>query len=296
MKIMNYAMPGLSSVVIVLIMLANIALAQEATVHRVALGDAREVVAEIHSTFGTIHLKRGRSTDLLVISQRNGKSGNEASDIDVDYYEENDIGNLTVNLGRGSENEKHSMEAFLGGTVSHTWYITVSDRVPVRFDITLGAGSASIDLTDIHVREFRLDAGAGSIRIKVDTPNREEIHTVALSAGIGKLRTRRLGNLRFQSLNFEGGLGEYLLDCSGELPNNARINTDLGVGSLVIVLPHGIGAKAYTDHNWLSSTNMNGFVKQDGSLYLSEHYEQSRRRIQLDMQSGVGSVAVRWAK
>jgi hypothetical protein len=286
----------LVSTVVLLVTLASIAAAQDAFVRRLPLGEAKEVTANINGTIGTIYLKRGSGSELIVIRERSGQSNQETADISVQYHEDGSMGDLTVELGNGSENGRNALGALFRGNSAPTWYITISDKVPIHFDITLGAGSASLDLSGIHVRAFRLDAGAGSVRMKVNEPNREEIQTVSLSAGVGKLHTRRLGNLRFHALDFQGGIGKYLLDCSGELPNDASISTDLGVGSLTVVLPQGTGAKAHTENNWLSSRKMNGFIRQQGSVYLSENYAQSQQRVELNMQSGVGSVAIRWAK
>jgi hypothetical protein len=174
--------------------------------------------------------------------------------------------------------------------------MTISDRVPVRLDIALGAGEAFLNLDGLHIREFHLDAGAGSVRIDVDSPNPEEIGDVSISAGVGSVKARKLGNLRFRSLEFEGGIGEYHLDCTGMMRDEARIRTDIGVGSLVVVLPEGIAAKAVTSEHWFNSTKMYRFVRQSDNLYVTENFSQKGKRVYLDLESGLGSVSVRWAR
>ncbi|MFZ1729640.1 MAG: hypothetical protein WBQ23_08235 [Bacteroidota bacterium] len=272
------------------------AAAQEAALRKVALGEAREVVAEINGGFGTLYLKRGSGDELLTMKEKRKNKETDESDIEIDYYIEEGIGYLTVDMGANGESDMNALACLLNGNSSRTWYLSISDKVPIRFDITLGAGKASIDLTDIHVRDLQIDAGAGSVRLKMDKPNREEIGTVGIAAGVGSLRGTNLGNLRFQTLEFEGGLGEYVLDCSGDLPNNARITTDVGIGSLTIVLPKGIGAKATTDENWFSSRKMYHFIRKNDELYITPDYDKNPRRVMLNLQSGMGSVDVRWAK
>lgn len=270
--------------------------AQESLLRKVSLGNVREVVAEINGGFGTLYLKRGSGDDLLTLKETRKKEHDDEAEIEVDYHIEDEVGYLTVEMGTNGESDMNALACLLKGSTSRTWYITISDRVPIRFNITVGAGQASIDLTEIHVREFTLDAGAGSVRLKMDKPNREEIGTVAIAAGVGSLRAEHLGNLRFQRLDFEGGIGEYVLDCSGDLPDNAIISTDVGIGSLTIVLPNGIGAKATTDENWFSSRKMNRFIRKNDALYITPDYNKSPRRVLLNLQSGLGSVDVRWTK
>jgi hypothetical protein len=206
------------------------------------------------------------------------------------------VGYLTVDLNSDDDDDMNALSCLLNGRSTRRWYISMNDNVPIRFDVSLGAGRASLDLTGIHVREFKLDAGAGSVRLSVDKANREEIEEVSISAGVGSVSSRHLGNLRFRRLEFDGGLGSYRLDCTGALPERARINTDVGVGSMIITLPEGFGAKALTSDSWLSSQNMHLFVRHGDNMYSTKNFSQSSRKVILDLQSGVGSVSVRWAK
>lgn len=270
-------------------------LAQEARVFTVDAEGAREIVAEINGGFGTMILKRGSTASLMTIQERSEGEGDEAG-IQVGYFVEDGIGYLTVDLGTQGENDLNALGCLMKGSGSRTWQLEVSDRLPVHFNITLGAGKAAIDLTDVFVRSFHLDVGAGSARVTADRPNRGEIGEMSVSAGVGSFRGDRLGNLRFNELDFEGGLGEYVLDCSGALPHNARIISDVGVGSLTVVLPRDIAARVLTDDNWLSSRKLTGFVRKSSDVYLSRNYEREERRVLLDLRSGLGSVKVRWSK
>lgn len=270
-------------------------LAQQSHVQTVGLEGAREVVAEINGGFGTIILNRGASEPLMTITERS-KEENGESTVHVEYTIENGTGYLTVDLGTRRGEDMNALACLVNGSGSRTWQLTVSDQVPIHFDITLGAGEASLDLTDVFVRGFHLDAGAGAVRMKVDRPNRERTGEVSISAGVGSFRGEGLGNLRFSTLDFEGGLGEYHLDCSGDLPDRARIISDVGVGSMTIVLPKEVAAKAMMDDNWLSSRKLAGFVRRGDETYFSRNYKDAQRRVLLDLQSGLGSVAVRWSR
>lgn len=269
------------------------AVAQDGFTRSVSLEGAREVVATINGGFGTLYLKRGRGNALLQMKEKITEEG-APSDVQVEYYVEDGIGYLTLDLNTDGDEDMNALACLLQGRDSRTWYVHMNDRVPIRFNVTLGAGKASLDLTGLHVRDFRLDAGAGSVRMSVDRPNREIIDKVSISAGVGSVQTRHLGNLRFRHLEFDGGLGSYKLDCTGALPSRTRISSDIGVGSMVITLPDGVGAKAMTNDNWLSSENMYRFVQRSDNVYATENFSRSSRKVLLNLQSGLGSVSVRW--
>ena len=152
-----------------LLTIAAAAAAQETTVRQVPLGDAREVVMEINGGFGTMHLKRGSGSDLLALKEKKNAKDSDESETAIDYHVEDGIGYLTVDLGTQGADDMNALACLLKGSSSRTWYLAISDRVPVRLDVTLGAGKASIDLTDLHIREFNLDAGAGSVRLNEQT-------------------------------------------------------------------------------------------------------------------------------
>lgn len=270
--------------------------AQDGYSTKLALGDVQEIVVEIEAGFGSLYLKRGSKPALFTLKEKEHEETDEYRQPAMEYYIEDGIGYLTVDLTDGDNGDMNALACLFQGEQSRVWYATISDRIPVRFDITLGAGTANLNLTGIHVREFSLEAGAGTVRINVDKANREEIEEVTISAGVGSVSTKRLGNLRFRTLDFEGGMGKYRLDCSGALPRKSRIYTDVGVGSLTLVLPKGVGAKALTNDHFLSSTKMYRFVQHSDDVYITPDYKKSKRRVLLDLQSGVGSVAVRWER
>ena len=257
------------------------------------LQGATEIVADINGGIGTLILKRGTGNALMTLREKQDDE-NARRDVSVDYQVRDGIGYLTLDLGNEDGDNMNALECLFRGTDSRTWYVTLSERVPIRFDISLGAGKANLDLTGIHVRSLAIDAGAGSVRIRVDRPNRQSIGKVTFSAGVGSVKTRGLGNLRFSALDFDGGIGEYVLDCSGALADGAHIRTDIGVGSLKLALPEGVAAKAVTSDNPLSSTKMYRFVQHDNNVYTTTNYESSTRRVYLNLESGLGSVSVHW--
>jgi hypothetical protein len=289
-------MQKISVIIVAILFLAGLVSAQDGVVRKVSFDGAREVVAEINGGFGTIYLKRGSGDDLLTLREKRTTKNRGISEVEIDFHVDDGVGYLTVDLGKGEGDDMNALATLLRGKSSHIWYLTISDRIPIRFDISIDAGKAAIDLTGLHIRSFNLDAGAGSVRLEMDKPNLEETGEISLSAGVGSLRAEGIGNLRFRQLDFEGGLGKYHLDCTGELSDRAIINTDLGVGSLTIVLPEGVGAKAVTDANWFNSTKMYRFIRKTDDTFVTPDFDKSQRHVQLDIQSGLGSVAVRWAK
>lgn len=269
--------------------------AQEKLVSRVPLGEKRLVVIEIEGAAGTITLKKNPSEDLFVVTRVAAKREDSDPMAKVSYRESDGVGYLTVNLGEEGKKNVDALASLLSGASGRTWNLLVSDRVPVALSFKLGAGNAKLDLTGIRMQSLSIDAGAGSIRVYVDNPNPEMAKHVSLSAGVGSIESRKLGNLRFQELDIEGGLGSYKLDCRGDLRDGARIRTDIGLGSMMVLLPTEVGARAIAQKRWYNSTSLSRFIRDSDDSYSTPNYETAAKRVHLNLESGLGSVSVRWA-
>jgi hypothetical protein len=194
---MNISKTSVTTIIILVTML-QLVVAQNEKTTVVALEGAREVVAEINGGFGTLYLKRGGGEALVTVMEKM-KNGEDNCGVECTYVVKDGVGYLTVDLNSDDDDDMNALSCLLNGRSTRRWYISMNDNVPIRFDVSLGAGRASLDLTGIHVREFKLDAGAGSVRLSVDKANREEIEEVSISAGVGSVSSRHLGNLRLPS-------------------------------------------------------------------------------------------------
>lgn len=241
--------------------------------------------------YGNVFLRACGNDQAFTIEER-GNSNDPT--FHASYKLRGEAGILVIRLAK--DDDIDALSCLLSTKKEKTWMIELTDRVPMDLDVSLGAGEADLDLTGLRLRNLKLETGAGTTSIRVDEPNRERIKSVVLSAGVGTCRTQGLGNLQFESLNFDGGIGTYILDCSGALLNESRLNADIGLGSLVIFLPDGIGARAHCDDSWFSSTSLNNFKKKKGSKYETVNYETVGTRLNMDINSGIGSVDVQWKK
>jgi hypothetical protein len=269
--------------------------AQQQMELRRPLGDEQAVVAEIEARMGTVRLRRAPFGELFSVTEHSERGRDNTPDFEVEYTVEDNVAYVRIVLGAVNEESRHSI-ASLSSAGDRMWNVYISDAIPVSFTISVGAGSAMLDLTQLRVRDLDVENGAGSVSIAMETPNSEIVERAYISSGIGSMRTRKLGNLRFRSLEFSGGVGKYLLDVRGAVLDDARIMTDVGVGSLTMILPEGYAAKAVTDRNWFNRTELPRFIRQSGGNYVTPDFQRSSRRIVLGMQSGLGSTTVRWSK
>ena len=103
---------------------------------------------------------------------------------------------------------------------------------------------------------------------------------------------RNLGNLNTQEIEINAGIGDIELDFAGDWQKNARVSVNMGLGSLVLRFPRGLGVRLEKD-TFLTSLDSEGLVKR-GDTYYSLDYDESEYQITVDIDAAFGSIRVEW--
>jgi predicted membrane protein len=108
---------------------------------------------------------------------------------------------------------------------------------------------------------------------------------------LGEFNAEGLGNLNAREVDIEVGLGSADIDFRGEITKNIEIDIKVGMGSLDLVLPENVNVKAKVHHNFLSSVDLDDFIKK-GNQYLTEDWNSDWPTVYLDISVGLGSIDV----
>jgi hypothetical protein len=171
--------------------------------------------------------------------------------------------------------------------------VELTRSVPMSLALDFGAGRASIDLGGLALTDLQLHTGAAEARIDVSRPNPSSMGRVELEVGAADFTARRLGNLNARRIEVNAGVGDVTLDLTGEWRQDADVSVHMGLGSLELRFPKGIGVKL-TEQTFLTSVDTEGLVKR-GDAYYSLDWDKSERHVTVDINAAFGSVDVRWA-
>jgi N-terminal domain of toast_rack, DUF2154/Cell wall-active antibiotics response 4TMS YvqF len=170
--------------------------------------------------------------------------------------------------------------------------IALTPDVPMELELEFGAGEAEVELGGLSIRDVQIQTGASETRISFSEPNRVEARTVRVEAGAAELTVTGLGNARAERLEFEGGLGETTLDFGGEWRKDASVSIEMGVGSLTLRLPRGVGVRIEKD-SFLTSFDAPGMVRR-GRAWFSRDYDDATRKLNISIDAALGSIDVQW--
>lgn len=190
-----------------------------------------------------------------------------------------DVIRRSIHLGKGDRGE---MDLELG------------TGVPMDLKLDFGAVRADVDLGGLSLTDLRLSTGASDARVDVSRPNPVRMGRAELQVGAADFTARHLGNLNTERIAVSAGVGDVTLEFTGEWRRDARVSVDMGLGSLRLRFPEGLGVKLEKD-TFLTSLDAQGLVKR-GDAYYSTNWDDADRRIVVQVDAAFGSIDVSWVR
>ena len=253
----------------------------------------KELKVNLSSAFGTVLIGRGESGKVIMAEASSDKEENAV--MDVQYAIRNRVGFLDMTLGdqrieKDGNHYSFNLERFDKGK----WFLRFTDAIPISFDIELGVGRGDFNLSGLDVKDFNLSTGASDVTLAFDQPNTGTIENLTIESGVSKFDARNLGNANFRHFRFQGGMGSYTLDFGGALKNEVDVDIEVGLGLVTIIIPEEIGARVIYENSWVSRLDCDRDFEADGeNQYISTNYHKSQGRMNINIDSGLGSIKVR---
>ena len=258
----------------------------------IPITNERELKVTVDAGFGDVSIVRGNlhyAFDADIETDRGG----DLSEL-VDYTVRGEVGYLQVNTSADmkSHSKKHSIN--FEGFKSNQWDMRFPEGIPISFEIGLGLGKGDFDLSGLNVRDLRLSAGASSVFLRFNKPNKSVIEDLTIESGLSKFNGEGLCNANFNHLKFEGGVGSYTLDFGGELKKEVDVDIEVGLGSLVVRVPEEIGVKVIYKKSLLAHIDLDrSFTEQGENSFFSPNYKSAQGKMNVRIEAGLGSVKVR---
>jgi hypothetical protein len=171
--------------------------------------------------------------------------------------------------------------------------ISLSPRVELNLDLSLGAVDADIELGGLRLSEIDVKTGASQATVRFSHPNTMRCRRATFSAGAAEVSIIGLGNSRCEEIVFDGGVGKVLLDFSGSASHNARAALKMAVGGITLRLSRAAGVRITMD-KFLSSFEAAGLVRR-GDAFVSPNYDIASRKLEIELTTAMGGINVEWA-
>jgi hypothetical protein len=175
------------------------------------------------------------------------------------------------------------------------WQIEFNSEIDLQLKTTVGAAKCEIDVGGLTLSRLDLEIGAADARVDFSAPNRTNLDNFTVEAGACKLQMANIGNSRFRRLQFDGGVGKFVLDFNGQFDYRAEAKVTVGMGAMTLIVPRGLGLQLRADEKWLSSLDFSKehLVAVAGSgVYETEGFDAASGQLILSLEIGLGSANI----
>ena len=166
--------------------------------------------------------------------------------------------------------------------------------VPMDLDLEFGAVRADLDLGGLSMSRLELSTGASESTVDISEPNDVDMRSASFEVGAADFTARHLGNLNARHIDVSAGVGEVTLWFNGRWQRDATVSIDMGLGSLELRFPEGLGVRLTKD-SFLASLDSEGLVKR-GDAYYSLDWDRADRKVTIDLDAAFGSIKVVWVR
>ncbi len=170
--------------------------------------------------------------------------------------------------------------------------LTLGNRVPLDLDFKFGAVHADVELGGLRIRQLHLATGASQTELAVSTPNPERCSAAELEVGAAEFKASGLGNLNCEHFRMAGGVGDVTLDFNGAWRTDGAVDIDMGLGSLTVRVPRGLGVSV-KKKGVLASFDSQELIKR-GDTFYSENWDKANRRVTFNIDAALGSIRMVW--
>ncbi|MDP1675805.1 MAG: LiaF-related protein [Bacteroidota bacterium] len=289
------------SYLIILTFVSGIIVAQD--LHReVKRTNEKEVKVKIEASFGSVNIEKGSKDKIVNVLFKRKKKDNDPK-LDLNYYLNKNVGDLTLEMHPDGAEVRSSNDGDAGVNVHlnnfdfnpDEWYVQLVEGIPLSIDAELGAGKSDFDFSGLIINDLSISTGASSSKLRFDEKNSGEIKTLRIESGVSKFVADNLNNANFQTLEFEGGVGAYILDFGGELKKEVKVDINVGLGAITLLIPKDIGVKVKYEDNWFSNLSLDDeeFIRKKKGIYESTNYITAEGKMNILIESGLGSVKVK---
>jgi hypothetical protein len=249
--------------------------------HQVGLDDATSADVTVQFAGGTLHVQAGAG-DLLL----DGEFIYNLQDLEplIEYTVDEDIGALSVRHRADSIRWDPAVE------VRNEWHLRLGTLVPTEMRFDVGASTGTLDLSGLRLTRLDILAGAADMTVRFDEPNPERLEALNVRSGAARLNLLGLGNANAENIRFDGGLGSYTFDLSGEWQRSAQVDILAGASQVVLSVPTEIGVRVCAGD--VRRGDYGGLVER-GDCYVNALYEQADIQLDIDLDLGLGYLEIR---
>ena len=161
-------------------------------------------------------------------------------------------------------------------------------EIPLELEINAGAYKGRYEFGGLALTSLTIKDGASDVDVSFDAPNLTEMSVLRYETGASNVELTGLANANFDTMFFNGGAGDYTLDFSGELQQDATARVEGGFGDMKLVIPEGVDASVTVEGGPINVNHSSGWA-QNNQTYTQDG---SGPTLTIIVKMGAGNVTI----
>jgi len=161
-------------------------------------------------------------------------------------------------------------------------------KMPMELEVNAGAYKGRYEFGGLALTNLTVKDGASDVEASFSEPNLTEMSVLRYETGASSVKLTGLANANFSTLIFNGGAGDYTLDFSGELTQDATARVETGFGDLKLVVPKSVDARITVEGGPVNINHSSGWA-QSNQTYTQEG---SGPTLTIIVKVGAGNVTI----
>ena len=167
------------------------------------------------------------------------------------------------------------------------WDLKLGDT-PMELEINAGAYQGRYEFGGLALSGLTIKDGASDVEVSFSESNLTEMSVFRYETGASNVELTGLANANFSTLIFNGGAGDYTLDFSGELEQDATARVETGFGDLKLFIPEDMDARVTVEGGAVNVNHSSGWG-QSNHTYTQEG---SGPTLTIIVKMGAGNVTI----
>ena len=167
------------------------------------------------------------------------------------------------------------------------WDLKLGDT-PMDLEINAGAYQGRYEFGGLALTGLTIKDGASDVEVSFSEANQTEMSVFRYETGASNVDLTGLANANFSTLIFNGGAGDYTLDFSGDLEQDATARVETGFGNLILVIPEEVDARVTVEGGAVNISHSSGWG-QSNRTYTQKG---SGPTLTIIVKMGAGNVTI----
>jgi hypothetical protein len=173
------------------------------------------------------------------------------------------------------------------GEFKNEWNLSLGE-IPMELEINAGAYKGRYEFGGLALTGLTIKDGASDVEVSFSESNPTEMSVLRYETGASNVELTGLANANFETLLFNGGAGDYTLDFSGDLKQDATARIETGFADLKLVIPEDVDARVTVEGAAINVNHSSGWG-QSNRTYTQEG---SGPTLTIIVKMGAGNVTI----